>query len=52
MGKKKLSIEQVKQIKLELENDYYGLHKVLSKKFNVSSCAISDIKYKRKWKKI
>lgn len=52
MGKKILTAQQVREIKVALESDYYGLHKKLSSQYKISSCAISDIKHKRKWKHV
>ena len=48
-GKQKLSLEQVKEIKLALKNTYYGINKDLAKKYKVHFATISDIKLGNRW---
>jgi hypothetical protein len=51
-GNSILNEEQVKEIKLHLQNKYYGYIKNLVSKYNVSETCIRDIKRGRTWKHI
>ena len=44
-----LTPEQVKEIKKELQNAYYGINNVLAKKYGVHNSLISDIKLGKRW---
>ena len=45
----KLTSQQVKEIKIELQNSYRGLNKILSIKYGVDSSTITAIKIGKSW---
>lgn len=48
----KLSFEAVIEIKLALQNPYWGIGKDLADKYGVARCTITEIKNNDKWKHI
>jgi len=48
-SKQKLNAEQVFEIKIALQNPYYGIQKDLAKKYKVHRATINDIKTKKRW---
>jgi hypothetical protein len=45
----KLTPEQVIEIKIALQNPYYGIQRYLAKKYKVHYATINDIKTKKRW---
>ena len=51
-SKQKLNAEQVFEIKIALQNPYYGIQKDLANKYKVHRATINDIKTKKRWSHI